>query len=262
MQIHNEAIDQLALDYARGDGSKIVDLYEVLRPMVVREAAKRAHRATTYGVGIPAEDFESHFSLAVWKAAQGYDGRSHFMQRLRNLFVCSEADVWRRYRSYIRGEASYIKARMLSLDAAVNDEGATLGEAVLAEHAIPGPEDDITGKQVIAQAIEEFSRVNTRHATIIRLLVSGWNGRELAEAHGDECYTSRSRIEVHRARKAFRKFLLERYADDLSLSSVTPKCKKVALQKVIMHCLIEQNGAGLHCEYMILGVSACQAQSG
>ena len=262
MQIQNKMIDELALEYARGDGSKIVDLYEALRLMIGREAKKVAHRAATYGVVIPLEDFESQFSLAVWKAAQGYDGRSHFIQRLRNLFIHSEADVWRRYRCYIRGEASYIKARTLSLDAAVNDEGATLGDAVLAEHAIPGPEEDVTGKQVIHQAIEEFSRANARHATIIRLLVSGWNGRELAKAHGDECYTSRSRIEVHRARNAFRKFLLENYADDLSLSSVTSNCKNVATQKVVMHCLIEQNGAELHCEYMILGVSTCQAQSG
>ena len=262
MHIQNEILDELALEYARGDGSKIVDLYEALRPMIGRETIKVARRAATYGVVIPLEDFESQFSLAVWKAAQGYDGRSHFIQRLRNLFVCSEADVWRRYRSYIRGEASYIKARTLSLDAAVNDYGATLGDAVLAEHAIPGHEEDVTGKQMIHQAIEELSRVNARYATIIRLLVSGWNGRELAKAHGDECYTSRSRIEVHRARNAFRKFLLDNYADDLSLSSFTSNCKNVATQKVMMHCLIEQDSAELHCEYMILGVSTCQAQSG
>lgn len=211
----NYMLDRMALCYSLGEDSKLIDLYETLRGFIRREARKASCRAIRYGLFIPVEDFESLFNQALWESAKGYDGRTHYMQRFRTYLERAEADVWRRYRNINNGEVTYAKARIMSIDTVINDEGDTLGDVIMTRSAFPGFEEDLVGGETVLQAIEEFSMVNNSYGSVIKLLASGQSGRALASHFGEKEYGSKLRILVYRARKSFMKFLDEKYKGDL-----------------------------------------------
>lgn len=208
--LKNEILNQKALNYNEGNQFALVELSEELGGFIRKQAKRSATKAEDMNVFIPAADFESAYTQALWQAAEGYDGSSEFMQRFRTFMKRREADVWRSYRTNKDGEATYEKARQEYLDKPVNDDGETLGDVVLSKYAANSPEDEIVGISALLETIEAFKHYNEKYYNIIKLLSKQATNEEIADALGEQTYNGKVRTCVFRARDAFKKFLLEK----------------------------------------------------
>lgn len=209
--INNKIINQLALQFNKGNTGAITELVEALKGFIKLEAGKAVYKAEGYKIQIPAEDFESVFCQAIWEAAKDFNGSSHFIQRLRIFMKRREADVWRQYRTIKDGEINYIKARLTSLDAEINEERDTIGDIILTKHASPSHEEEIVGLNIICNAINDFARVNAKFAAIIEMLSMEATQEDIANFLGEAQYDGKCRSVVCRARKAFQRFLVQQY---------------------------------------------------
>ncbi len=218
MELNHEIIDGLALQFANGDEGAFIYLYDELESFIKREVRKAVNKAYSTYVYIPESDFESAYNQAIWEAAKGFNGDSKFIQRYYTFSKRREADVWRSYRIVKNGEAFYDKARTTSLDMPVTDDGATLGDVVLANHAAPSSEDEFVGVDFIHNAVEDFVSVNSKHQKIIKLLMQEVELDAIAQEFGEPKYNGKMRALIFRARASFEKYLKTITVEPLSIN--------------------------------------------
>lgn len=212
MKIDNGKLDNLALQYNKGVEFALNNLCCELQSFVKSEAYKAVRRAKNDFLHIPLEDFVSAYNQAIWQAVKGFDGSSHYIQRLRTFMKFREADVWRQYQFQEDGEIKYDKARNAYLDEPMKSddgESETLGDIVLGDFASPSAEEEVLQMTVILEAIEAYKKVKPKYYQVIKLLASEADNDEIAEAFGEPKYNGKIRILVYRSRNDFKKFLAQ-----------------------------------------------------
>ena len=188
----NEILNQMALSYTQGNEFALVELSESLASTIRNKARNAARKAEERYVFIPATEFESAYTEALWEAARTYDGSSEFMQRFHTCTTRNEALVWRSYRVNKDGKATYVKGKSDYLDKPVGGENnETLGDVVLVKMAAQSAEDHVVGENALLDTIEEFRTHNERFYTIIKALANQLNNDEIAVALGKRLTTER-----------------------------------------------------------------------
>ncbi len=208
-ELNTDLINQLALDYAQNGGKEtIANLFYEMKPLIDNEATIETRKAHSYGVMIPFEDFESAFSMCLWTAVEGYNGKTDFVQRfyffLRKRY---RPDVWRQYQTTGSKEDKdgrrYDKARNDSLDREIAED-LTLGESICDEVDI---EDEITERQAVIKLMNEFQKINERYHKVITLIYQGCTNDEIAKALGETSYNDKIRKLVSRSKRTFKQYL-------------------------------------------------------
>lgn len=205
--LKNEILNQMALSYTEGNEFALVELSESLASTIRNLAKSATKRAEEMFVFIPATEFESAYTEALWEAARTFDGSSEFMQRFRTCMKRNEALVWRSYRVNKDGKPTYVKGKNDYLDKPVNGGTETLGEVVLVKMAAQSAEDHVVGENALLDTIEEFRNHNERFYMIVKALANQATNDDLAEAVGEVEYNGKVRAVVFRARESFKKFL-------------------------------------------------------
>lgn len=192
--MNNSKANRLASLYARErDERTLRSLIFEVRGLVENEALKWAERSQ-----VPREDYLSTFYEAVWEAAQEYDGRSHFAQRLHFFLKRAGADVYR----YHTCQKRCIWVERLSAVLLEKDEAYV---QLLSE--VDQFDDEVTVKSTIQKSLADFGRVNERSGRIVTLIYAGYENEEIAQALGEESYNAKTRKAVQRAKQQFKQFL-------------------------------------------------------
>ena len=187
----DEMVDEYALAYAETHDSATFDeLFQAVRPKVDRIAVASTYKFEQ--LRVPVEDFKSFYYQAVWEAADTYNGRSHFWQRLYTFLKVKDVNIYRHYGAKKR--AAYLVDCL--------DEDSTLSV-----------ESDVTEDMLIKEILEGFlAKTSERNKQIVVLLKLGYTKLEIAAALGHNEYDDATRKAVERARNKLRQYMQSKLA--------------------------------------------------
>lgn len=217
-------VEGLAVEYSESINLfekelKMAEIFNVMAKYINTCVINSVANARNNGLFIPKEDFESRYMQYLWEAVEAYnkeDGYS-FKNIVIRRFRFAEAHTWRQYKAKgsenDKDGITYDSARWDSLDRKVEGDSSegnkTLADFVLGEGV--SAEDAYMQQYEEMEIINEFAEVSERYATIIRLMVLGYDGDTLAIASGEsDSYDAKMRKLVQRAKQSFKKFMDER----------------------------------------------------
>ena len=185
------SLETYALRYAKDkDPVSFEELFKVIKPRLDKQARRYCHIYNT--LQIPLDDFLSHYYEAVWEAAESYDGRTKFTQRLNSIIHIRNIFLYRYYSSQKR---------------AAQGKDNSIDNVCLMGIVDKKANSDITESPIEKEILEGFERTSERNGKIIKLLMFGCSNVEISRVLGANKYDEKTRKAVSRARKTFCNFV-------------------------------------------------------
>ena len=192
----NEQLDYLATCYSRTKSEE--DLTLLIKEMI--PICKRDARSWSLRTGLPEADLFSVYLESVQEAAKGYKPIGLFIKRYHHFKNKKGADVLRYY-----GYKKRDMFKTLSLNTPLNEQdGEEYTEFI---DMIPDYSSEFSKVIELKDLIQKFKQKNPYDATIIEMLASGKENKDIAVAIGQTKYDDFARKKVSVARKTFKKFI-------------------------------------------------------
>lgn len=192
-------------------GFEFEDIFYHFKSTITSMVSKAVLEATSNGLSISSNDFESAYYKALQEAVDGYNGKSNLVQRFHFFGKRRKDDVFRKYQVIREGQKEYIKARNRSFEEPIGNDGLTLGDKVDSDYATISAEAEALGGSLVELAVVEYRKINAKYAEIIGLLSIGTPIEEVAQLIGEKENNGKVRAIVFRARKSFAKYLQEQH---------------------------------------------------
>lgn len=165
---------------------------------IVMKSNRCESRAKITGVLIHSSDFESEFTLALWKSILAFDNHPNykFSHILYHRLRLSELKVWNNYK--VTGNASD-KDNQTFIKAIVSD--------ISAENASEFDENNFIMYFATKDDILAYSKSDLLKSQIIYLLYYGYSPKEIVKLVFNTKYTDKYRKKIQRIRNEFKRFL-------------------------------------------------------